>query len=181
MSEAVASLVGEAWPHILNILSGFRKTGIFPFNPGEISDCMLAPSKSVCKAASKPLFSQEKLELFEKRYEEGYDMPDPEYSEWCKSTHPDTSSSSAATRSALSDITNVSDLDAISHCTASTSCESKSSRRKAALNSKAVCISDLSVLKDQEKKKEEIEQEKARKRQERAEKKMKRKQRKENA
>ena len=158
-SEVVASLVGEAWPHslsILNILSGFKKTGIFPFNPGAISDRMLAPSKSMCKAASKPALkplSEEKLKLFEKRYEEGFNIPDPEYTEWCKYAHPSPSTSSSnTTRSALSGITNLSDLDAISHSSRSTastksllndilvvpqnSSESKS-RRKPALNSKA--------------------------------------------
>ena len=40
-SEVIASLVSETWPHsftALNIMTGFKKTGIFPINPGEISD-----------------------------------------------------------------------------------------------------------------------------------------------
>ena len=40
-TEAIAALVGEAWPQSMtpiNILSGFRKTGIHPFNPSEVND-----------------------------------------------------------------------------------------------------------------------------------------------
>ena len=49
-TEAIAALVGEAWPQSMtpiNILSGFRKTGIHPFNPSEVNDRQLAPSLAV--------------------------------------------------------------------------------------------------------------------------------------
>ena len=44
----ISSLVAEAWPLSLtpvNIMSGFKKTGIFPLNPGASTDRELAPSK----------------------------------------------------------------------------------------------------------------------------------------
>ena len=43
----LASLVAEAWPHsfiAVNIMSGFKKCGVFPINPGEVTDRQLAPS-----------------------------------------------------------------------------------------------------------------------------------------
>ena len=36
-----------------------------------------------------PFFSKEKEELFQKRYEEKYDIPDPEYVAWLRLNHPD--------------------------------------------------------------------------------------------
>ena len=93
--DKLASLVGEAWPLSLtsvNVLSGFKKCGIFPLNPGEVTDRQLAPSKAVCSrdvTPNPPLFSKEKEELFRKRYEEKYDIPDPEYVAWLRLNHPD--------------------------------------------------------------------------------------------
>ena len=46
-SEVRASLVGETWAHSItpmNILSGFKKSGISPLNPSEVSDRMLTPA-----------------------------------------------------------------------------------------------------------------------------------------
>ena len=46
-TEQIASLVGTAWPQSLtpvNIMSGFKKTGIYPLNPGEVTDRQVAPS-----------------------------------------------------------------------------------------------------------------------------------------
>ena len=45
--DVIAALVSEAMlqSHTpLNILGGFKKAGIYPFNPGEVSDRQLAPS-----------------------------------------------------------------------------------------------------------------------------------------
>ena len=76
--DILASLVGQAFGQShtpLNILSGFKKTGIYPFNPGEISDRQLAPSSALRKQAPQvPTFSQEQVALFEVRYKEGYDL-----------------------------------------------------------------------------------------------------------
>ena len=44
----LAQLLAQAWPHAVtpvNIMSGIKKCGIYPLNPGEISDWQLAPSK----------------------------------------------------------------------------------------------------------------------------------------
>ena len=45
-TDKIASLVAEAWPHCftaLNILSGFKKCGVYPLNPGEVTDRQIAP------------------------------------------------------------------------------------------------------------------------------------------
>ena len=46
-TEQIASLVGVAWPQSItpvNIMSGFKKCGIYPLNPGEVTDRQMAPS-----------------------------------------------------------------------------------------------------------------------------------------
>ena len=48
-NDMIASLVSTAYPNAFtpnNIMSGFRKTGIFPLNLGVIDDKMLCPSKA---------------------------------------------------------------------------------------------------------------------------------------
>ena len=47
--DILSSLVGNALAQShtpINIFSGFKKAGIYPFNPGEVSDRQLAPSKA---------------------------------------------------------------------------------------------------------------------------------------
>ena len=49
-SENLASLLAHAWPQSVtpvNIMSGFRKCGIHPLNPGVIDDRQTAPSQAV--------------------------------------------------------------------------------------------------------------------------------------
>ena len=49
-TEIIASILGKAWPVSftpVNIMAGFRKSGAFPLNPGEVTDRHLAPSKGV--------------------------------------------------------------------------------------------------------------------------------------
>ena len=105
-SDKLASLVAEAWPHsftALNIMSGFKKCGIYPINPSEITDRQIAPSKAVCYQAgaetdagdvpASPLFSPEEEDLYKKRYEEGYNIDDPNYIAWLKINHPTSVSS----------------------------------------------------------------------------------------
>ena len=69
--DKLASLIAEAWPlslTMVNVLSSFKKCGIFPLNPGEITDRQLAPSKAVCsqgecqipQSQGSPLFTKEK-------------------------------------------------------------------------------------------------------------------------
>ena len=84
-SEVIASLVGETWAHSItpvNILSGFKKSGISPMNPSEVSDRMLAPSiasNPPASASFTPPLSDDQIALYEKRYQEGYDLHDPQY------------------------------------------------------------------------------------------------------
>ena len=90
-TDVIALLIGTAWPHSfrpINTLSGFRKCGIFPFNPGSVTDRQLGPSEAfrhMDKANSTvsefsphdALFPQEEQQLYQKRYEEEYDILDP--------------------------------------------------------------------------------------------------------
>ena len=131
-TNAIASLVHQAWHSsftAVNILSGFRKCGIHPLNPGEVSDRQLAPSKAVrsqndqpsvsststlvpqsdsslnaspdsqapwsqSSTDSSPIFTEEHTKLFEKRFEEGYDLQDEEYSAWVRIYHSEKASPS---------------------------------------------------------------------------------------
>ena len=74
-ADILAALVGQAWPRSfnpLNAMSGFRKCGIQPFNPGEVSDRAFTVSRGVKTPCPEeveedhPPFSPEKIELFEK-------------------------------------------------------------------------------------------------------------------
>ena len=83
-SGKLASLIADAWPLSLtplNIMSGFKKTGIYPINPSEVTDRQLAPSKLFEQPSTKsiqdvgsasdsptkePLFSPDKVELYRK-------------------------------------------------------------------------------------------------------------------
>ena len=103
----IASLVAEAWPQSvmpLNILSGFKKCVIYPINPGEISDRLLAPSKGVrpsTQSSSTESFTPEQQVLYQKRYKEGYDIADPGYTEWLKIHHPSSSQSTTSTTDSI--------------------------------------------------------------------------------
>ena len=96
-TDSIASLICDAWyPSLspLNIMSGFRKCCIHPFNTGEVSDRQLAPSQAVTytsqSEAVKPvagepsslcdsgLFTPEQRMIFERQFQEGYDIKDPE-------------------------------------------------------------------------------------------------------
>ena len=62
-TEQIACLVGIAWPQALtplNIMSGFKKCGIYPLNPGEVTDRQLAPSTVFSASSfSRPDTSQD--------------------------------------------------------------------------------------------------------------------------
>ena len=79
-SDKLASLVAEAWPlslSPLNIMSGFKKTGIYPINPSEVTDRQIAPSKPFQQSPTEssqdgsedPFFSLDKVELLVYVYE----------------------------------------------------------------------------------------------------------------
>ena len=88
-TEVLASLLGQAWPESItpvNVMSGFKKCGIYPLNPGEISDRQLGLSRAFVRSASysnlldrSPAsnFTPEQETLYSTRFEECYD---PEYS-----------------------------------------------------------------------------------------------------
>ena len=67
----IASIIGEVWPQSLtplNVMGGFRKCGIYPLNPGAVTDQQVVPlpcSQSDCSLAIKQ-FSQEQEILFKK-------------------------------------------------------------------------------------------------------------------
>ena len=49
-TEDIPKIVAEAWPKSVtpvNLMSGFRKTGIHPLNPGCIHDRVTAPSSAI--------------------------------------------------------------------------------------------------------------------------------------
>lgn len=84
--DILATVVAEAFAQShtpVNILGGFKKSGIHPFNPGEVSDRQVAPSKALVEPSCQPLaFSPEQISLLEKRYAEGYDVLDQTYLAW---------------------------------------------------------------------------------------------------
>ena len=54
-TDVIASLLSQAWPESItpvNIMGGFRKCGIFPLNPGTISDRQLAVSAATESAVN---------------------------------------------------------------------------------------------------------------------------------
>ena len=112
-TDIIAALVAEAWPHSctpVNILSGFKKCGIFPINPGAVSDRQLAPSRLLHipkvqhdpepQPAGSPLFTSEQEALYARHYQEGYDLQDPSYVAWLKINHPGVVGSSISSASA---------------------------------------------------------------------------------
>ena len=62
-TEAIASLVGRAWPLSLtpiNIMAGFRKSGTCPLNPGVIDNPQVAPSFAVSSSCNGETISDVK-------------------------------------------------------------------------------------------------------------------------
>ena len=162
--EILASVVGSAIAQShtpLNILGGFKKAGIFPFNPGEVSDRQLAPSKALKKPTSEAhSFSPEQIKLFEQRFKEGYDLPDPAYLAWKSANHSSPESVSSANAATSNSITSpVSVGDTSSHKSSEEvlnelltlpqplSIGSGQSKKKA-VNTKAIEITDDDVLQE---------------------------------
>ena len=193
-NDKLALLVAEAWPSsftAVNIMSGFKKSGVYPLNPREVTDRQLAPSKALCpqpqpedtKAAptpGSPLFSPEQEAMYQRRYEERYDISDPSYIAWLKIYHPeaevsgtssiDTSLSSGKQGSNSSDI--LSELLVLPEPQAK-----PATKRKTTLTKKTVCITEDDVLENmrlKEIEKKEAEEAKKMKQLERNQKKKKR-------
>ena len=104
-------LFKEAWLKAIspeNVIGGFRKAGIYPFDPKRVS-ALNGVNKSgdgTCSrensASSGDESSSESSDhdddkgdsnsneaLYQKRYEEGYDLFDPEYVSWLEQHHPE--------------------------------------------------------------------------------------------
>ena len=99
-----SQLFAKAWSNgmtILNIVSGFRKTGIYPFNPQAVLECIETSSnqdlpgeagQSVESSVSQ--FSEAQTILFTERYENGYNIcTDTEYVAWLQEFHPEIATS----------------------------------------------------------------------------------------
>ncbi|XP_065894490.1 mucin-3B-like isoform X1 [Dysidea avara] len=93
-----SSLFSEAWSKsmtINNISSGFRTTGVCPFNPDAILSKFPKQKETdestTSKSPAKPVtFSVETVKKFERRFENGYNIyTDPAYVQWMRMYHPD--------------------------------------------------------------------------------------------
>ena len=174
--EVLASMVSEAYSASftpVNIMKGFKKTGIWPINPGEVSDRQIAPSKALstqktpepsspCKpntdSEQSPLFSAEVEKLYQKRFDEKYDLNDPGYVAWLKINHPELSTTGSIQSDSSPSLTSTKtpDSDALSDILVLP--EPKKGRGRRGVNSKAICLTEVEFLKEmkakQEKKKE---------------------------
>ena len=114
-TEQIAGLVGTVLPQALtpvNIMSGFKKCGIYPLNPGEVTDRQVAPSTlltndlspsatpDVSSFTSPDIYSQSvtlpdalsvvKSDVsdhdsdYKKKYEEGFDIYTDNYLQWIR-------------------------------------------------------------------------------------------------
>ena len=173
----------------VNIMAGFKKGGAFPLNPGVVADRQVAPSLAVnpsCNVTSTDTslnlsdppespcvsekssslqsnaqFSPDKVQLYQKRYKEGYDLPDLEYQQWLEFYHPagDDSTSSKVTHAsggkrAVSSCSE-SGSDVLSEVLKLPEPKPSSRRRRKGINSMAVHITDSGFLNDLKEKDEE--------------------------
>ena len=109
-----SGLFNAAWGKTMNpttICSGFRRCGVYPLNPDAI-DCSVSvvkPEASLQQLnreadsqddgtsnvqqlndAQSSSTSPEKAALLQRRFEEGYDLPDDEYIKWLHHAHPES-------------------------------------------------------------------------------------------
>jgi len=109
-----SQLLNQTWMQAMsmkNILAGFRVTGIYPLSrqalqPGQeretssltdatglafIPLCSPAPhtSKSNKSRREVPVFSSEKLVVFQRSFVKGHHIPERRYSKWVEMYHPD--------------------------------------------------------------------------------------------
>ena len=109
-TDQIAGLIGTAWPQSLtpvNIMSGFKKCGIYPLNPGVVRDRQIAPSALFSGASSEldpsPVVKpdSERDSLYKRRYNEGYDIYDDDYLRWIRENNlelPTKGSSSGSSK-----------------------------------------------------------------------------------
>ena len=107
------SLFSKAWLDAVtpaNVVSGFKTCGVYPFNssaigtsmdgdcaksvncnPSADDDSRLGKGKTKTTESRVPEFTVEQEQLFQKRYDEGYNLTvDPEYLRWLKLYHPES-------------------------------------------------------------------------------------------
>ena len=95
-------LFSQAWLLAVtpsNILAGFKTCGVYPFNPSALNmsveddethederESPIQPETAVTsnEEDSSLHFTDEQQELFKRRFEEGYDLEDADYSCWLK-------------------------------------------------------------------------------------------------
>ena len=102
------------------------------------------------------ILTEEQMKLFEKRFEEGYDLQDEEYSAWVRIYHPEkTSPSPSVVRSGSTK----SNLDVVKEILTLPKPRPSSQTRKGrkAVNATAICITDDHILEEMKRKKEEKE------------------------
>ena len=185
-TEQIAGLIGKAWPQSLtpvNIMSGFKKCGIYPLNPGEVTDRQIAPSTVFVASndalpVAKPGSIIERDSLYRKRYNEGYDIYDDDYLQWIRENKLElpTKASSSEVNSTCTSSSQPKEsslpVEASSvhstHCGGSTASSLSEilvipkpngapKKKRQAVNSKASCITDSPVLQELKRKKEEKE------------------------
>ena len=187
-TDVLALFLAQAWPESvtpINMMSGFRMCGIYPLNPGQISDRQLAPSHAFVKPKPASILDEitpEQEKFYQKRYEEGFDLDDPKYSRWLKAKGLHASDEKTSSESAKGSSTTsvVSTCAPDSDCASLTVSSSVSTsdvlgdlltlpqpkitkkKRKPGFNQKAMCITDDKVLQELEEKEEKERKEKER-------------------
>lgn len=112
-----SKLFRAAWEKGLtmkNIIAGFQTTGVFPFDRSavDLRGChmvsekrmsltqktglqfipLYSPHKST-QSSPKPqflVFESDEMEVYQRQYDEGYDLPDQRYQQWVKMYHPES-------------------------------------------------------------------------------------------
>ena len=121
-----SSLFSQVWYKGIkpeNIINGFRKTGVFPFNEEAIKVNELpssdtesvpeSPCESPLHKETELVFTDEQIALYEQRYENGYNLCiDSGYVSWMSIHHPGVlPSSSGADRSSDGDTSDMAEGD----------------------------------------------------------------------
>ena len=191
-AEKIAGLVGRVRPQAItpvNIMSGFKKCGVYPLNPGEVTDRQIAPSTLYSSEPAVKDTVTPTCELYRKRYEEGYDIPDKDYLRWLHENNLKLPTSFDIHTMGTSGSSVPESLSACSaqHCESTSSSLSdilalpepisSKKKRNPAVNAKASCITDIEVLETLKHKKEQKEAKEEEKRMKRLEREKKRKER----
>ena len=87
-----SGLFAEAWSKgmtVSNITSGFRTTGVYPFDPNAVLDKLSDSRASTSASSKKIVLSPQLLKKYERRYENGYNIfTDKGYVQWLRDFHP---------------------------------------------------------------------------------------------